>query len=443
MKIALPQNKRTRLAVKNIGISIFIKGGSIFISFVLVPLTLGYLNPYEYGVWLTLNSVLSWVYMFDIGLGNGLRNKLTEALANQDYELGKIYVSTTFFFMFIIGGGFYGLFSIAQIFLNWHTILNVQPESIPNLNSIITVVFAFVSGNFIFKTIGVIYTSHQYPAANDFITFCGNLLSLIIIYILTKTTNGSLQWVAYSFSGIPVLVYIFVIPITFKIFPKIKPSISYIKFKYGKSLMGLGIKFFIIQIATVIVLMSSNILISKIFGPEEVTPYNIAFKLFSIVTFGFGILMSPLWAAVTDAMTRNDYGWIKNILKKFMLLWLLSIIGVIILIFISPYIYKIWLHSEVEVPMILSIFSGVYVTIMVGLSIFANIVNGFGKLRIQFIFSTIEAIIYIPLSIILSHYIGISGIIIALCITMSLGFFWAPYQTFRLLNRTATGIWNK
>ena len=82
---------------KNVIASFVLNGGSILISFVLVPMTLGYLNEYEYGVWLTLNSILSWIYIFDIGLGNGLRNRLTEALARNDFKSAKIYVSTSFF----------------------------------------------------------------------------------------------------------------------------------------------------------------------------------------------------------------------------------------------------------------------------------------------------------------------------------------------------------
>ena len=43
------------------------KGGTILISLILVPMTLSYLNPYEYGIWLTLSSTLAWIYTFDIG----------------------------------------------------------------------------------------------------------------------------------------------------------------------------------------------------------------------------------------------------------------------------------------------------------------------------------------------------------------------------------------
>ena len=90
-----------------------LKGGSIAISLLLVPLTLSYLNEYEYGVWLTLSSVLSWIYILDIGLGNGLRNKLTEAIALDDLKLAKIYVSTTFysltFIVIVIYAVFWGI----------------------------------------------------------------------------------------------------------------------------------------------------------------------------------------------------------------------------------------------------------------------------------------------------------------------------------------------
>ena len=60
---------------KNIVVSAGIKIADTMVHLLLVPLTLGYLNAYEYGIWLTLNSILAWINSFDIGLGNGLRNK--------------------------------------------------------------------------------------------------------------------------------------------------------------------------------------------------------------------------------------------------------------------------------------------------------------------------------------------------------------------------------
>ena len=110
-------NERTIKAKKNILASLLLKGCSMMVSFMLIPLTLGYLNTYEYGVWLVLSSFMQWIDFFDIGLGNGLRNKLSESLAKNDYEKGRIYVSTTFVSLFIIVLLLYLLFYLINFWI--------------------------------------------------------------------------------------------------------------------------------------------------------------------------------------------------------------------------------------------------------------------------------------------------------------------------------------
>lgn len=415
------------------------------ISFLLVPITLGYLDSFEYGVWLTLNSVLSWIYLFDVGLGNGLKNKLTEAIAYKDFQTAKKYIASSFLIMLLIGAIFYGLFTICQIFLDWHEILNVPADKIPKLKSIVTVVFAFIIGNFIFRTIGIIYVSKQYPAANDLIGFVGSLISLLIVFILSKTTMSSLKWVAYTFSGIPLAVYILALPFTFKLYPELKPRLVDFMIRetaYWRPLVSLGLKFFILQISYIITYMSSNILISHLYGPQEVTPYNIASKLFSIPIIGFTIVLTPFWSAITDALTRLETDWIKQIVKKLLYFLILITLATIILIAISPVIYKIWIGNEICIPASLSILFGIYSIVYNLTNLFNYISNGYGKLKLQVIFSCIQSLVFIPLAYFLGTNIGINGVIIALIIVVALNLFWGPIQTFKLVNKKASGIWN-
>jgi len=63
-------HQRTIRAKKNIGISFISKAVSILISFLIVPLTLSYVGKVEYGIWMTLSSIIHWFTFFDIGLGN-------------------------------------------------------------------------------------------------------------------------------------------------------------------------------------------------------------------------------------------------------------------------------------------------------------------------------------------------------------------------------------
>lgn len=75
---------------------------SIIIKVISVPITLAYINVSQYGIWITMSSLIVWLGFFDIGLTQGLRNKFAEALAKGDDDLAQIYVSTTYAILFII-----------------------------------------------------------------------------------------------------------------------------------------------------------------------------------------------------------------------------------------------------------------------------------------------------------------------------------------------------
>ena len=436
-------DKRTKKAAKNILASILFKGGSILTSLILVPLTLSYLNSYEYGVWLTLSSILSWIYILDIGLGNGLRNKLTEVLALKNLRLAKIYVSTTFFALTVLIFFIYMLFLLINQWIDWNIILNVDPNKVPNLNSIVVIVFAFFCASFILKTIGNIYMAYQQPAINDLLLLLGNIISLVLIYICTLFIPGSLEKVAILFSAAPVIVFLFAVPITFLKYKEIRPSFVFVQPKYLKELMSLGGQFFIIQISCLIIFMTSNVIISQLFGPEQVTPYNIAFKYFSVINIGFTIVLSPLWSAVTEAYTLKDMDWIRNIVKKTILIWALFVVLTVVMLLFSAPVYRLWVGDNISISIGLSIVCGMYVTISNWNNIFAYMLNGLGKIRLQLYCSIVAGILFFPLAYYLGHKMGTAGVMVAMCCCLFIVSVYAPIQFWKIISNRATGIWIK
>src|SRR5512133_1004899 len=95
-------DQRSINAKKNILVLSIVKGLSIAISLFIVPITIHYVNPTRYGIWLTLSSMVGWFSFFDVGLGHGLRNKFAEAVTNGKDELARIYVSTTYAILSLI-----------------------------------------------------------------------------------------------------------------------------------------------------------------------------------------------------------------------------------------------------------------------------------------------------------------------------------------------------
>lgn len=96
-------HERSARIKKSIVASGSVKGASVLINLALVSVTLSILSAERYGVWITLSSVIAWFNFMDIGLGNGLRNKFAEALAEGDQARARSYVSTTYFTLAFMG----------------------------------------------------------------------------------------------------------------------------------------------------------------------------------------------------------------------------------------------------------------------------------------------------------------------------------------------------
>lgn len=437
-------HERSVRAKKNIALSFVFKGFSILISLMLVPMTLNYLNATEYGIWLTLSSILTWINFFDIGLGNGLRNKLTEALTLGDKTKAQIYVSTTFAILTLIVLAFFLIFICINPFLNWASILNTAPEMATGLSKVVIIVFSFFCLQFVLKTVGIIFIAAQKPALNDFLGVLGSAISLGIIYLLTLFTKGSLYNVAFVFSMAPAIV--FLIAYFFIFYSKYKflcPTIATVKFRYSKDLMGLGMKFFIIQIACLVVFTTSNIIITQILGPAEVTTYNIAFKYFSVITMVFTIFLNPFWNAYTEAWLRDDIAWIKNSMKRSLQVWGILVVGTIIMVFCSSWIYRLWIGTDIGIPLSLSIGCAVYVIISNWIGLFYMFINGVGYLLVQLISYIVATIIMIPLAIYLCKIYGVEGVLYSMSCVLLVSAIFGPLQTVKLLNKTAKGIWTK
>ncbi len=437
-------HERSVKAKKNILASFLIKGLGIAISLVLVPLTINYINPSRYGIWLTLSSIIGWFSFFDIGFGNGLRNKFTEAQAKGEVELARIYVSTTYAILSIIIGIVMVLFLCINPLINWAKILNTTQDMAGELSILVIIVFVFFCLRFVFQLINTILIANQEPAKAAFFDFLGSLFSLLIIFILTKTTSGNLIYLGTVLSFTPVLVLLFsslwFFSHTYKNFA---PSIKHVKFRYARNLMSLGIKFFIIQIAALVLFNTNNIIVTQLFGPEEVTTFNVSFKLFSVITMIFSIIAGPLWSAFTDAYAKEEFAWIKTTLSKMKKVWGLLIIFTILVLLSSPWIYKMWVGSSVTIPFALSAAMSSYVIVYIWQTIHVFFLNGIGKIKLQLYLVIFSGLINIPLAIILGKKIGLVGITLtSTFLFIFMGIFFS-IQTQKILNKTAVKIWNK
>jgi O-antigen/teichoic acid export membrane protein len=441
-------HERSIKAKKNILASFLIKGGSIGISLLLVPLTINYVNSSRYGIWLTLSSIVAWLSFFDIGLTQGLRNRFAEARAKNDDSIAQVYVSTTYALLTIIFILIWFLFLLCNNFLNWSKILNVSADMQPEISFLAVIVFTYFCLSFVLKIISTILLADQKPAKSSLIDFLGQVFSLLFILILVKTTEGSLLKLGIALCVSPLIVLIGANLLLFKgVYQKYRPVFSKVRFVYAKDLFNLGLIFFLIQFAAIIQFQTANIIIARNFGTEDVTAYNIVYKYFSVLNMIFTIFITPFWSASTEAYQKNDIQWIRNGIKKYNQVNLLLVLAGLVMLIFSQTVYRLWLgEGKVDITFSLSLWGFLYFNVMMFGGKYVNFLNGISALRIQFISSVFSPFIYIGIAVILIKYynLGVYSLFIASILASFNGFILAPLQYNRIIvKKSKLPIWYK
>jgi len=416
-------HKRSVKARKNILASFVIKGISILIGLIFVPLLYNHLGPVEYGIWITLTSIIAWVIYFDIGLGNGLRNRFAEALAKNEHQKARIYVSTTYAGFTIIFGTIFIIILILNPFLNWSTILKAPPELEHQLSFLAVFVLGFFLLRFILQLLMVILMADQRAALSGAIGPASNLLSLLGTVFVILFATPTLLNLGMVMSAAPLIIlgtatiYFFS-----RDYKRYRPSIKTIRFKYFKDLANLGIRFFIIQVTVVIIMSTNSIIITQVVGPEAVSQYHIANKYFGIAMMLFVIISNTYWSAYTEAYVKKEFTWIKKVNRNLIMVW-----------------------GEVGIPFMLSVMMALFNAVYIWYIIFIYFINATGKITLQLYISVVVAIFNIPLSIFLAGPMGMgaAGVVLGSALTYLPGAIIAPFQYYKIVNQKDTGIWAK
>jgi len=437
--------KRSSLLQKNILASFLIKGWSAIIVLLMVPATLHCLGDYKNGIWLTISSILLWIDNMDIGLGNGLRNKIAEYLAHGEVEHTRSLISSTFAMLTCIIIPVLLILLLLIYVCDPYPIFNASPSKVAHLEQVLMVTVTLVCTSFIFKLIGNFYMGLQLPAISNLLVALGQTLALLGTYIVLWSGSHSIMHIALVNTVAPLIVYLLAFPYTFLYkYPHLCPSFRLINLQEAKTVINMGVQFFIMQISGVILFMTSNILISNFFSPEMVTPYQITYRYFSVLLVIFTVVCMPFWNATTDAYQRNDMEWIRKATKKLRLMTIGFLFCLVVMILLSDTIYAIWIDRQTVIDIKMSIVMAVYIFILIYSMRYSYFINGIGKLRLQLYFTAAAAIVFIPIAYLTTQWShDIIWFMIVMCLVNIPGLIVNRIQFSKLINGKAKGIWNK
>lgn len=389
------------------------KGTAVAAMFISVPLTLGYLGPERFGLWMAISAVIAMLGFADFGLGNGVLNSVSHASGRNDKVAIHKFVSNGFIMLSTIAVLLLLIFLVLYRHVPWPSVFNVSSTTAALESGPVVLVLAIC----FFATLPLgatqkIQLGLQRGHWGNMWEAVGSVSGLIGIVIATQLQAG-LQWIALSMAGMPLF---FRAVNTFLFFgfqeKSLRPRFNHFEFVVIKRLIRTGVLFFVLQVAVIVGFQSDNIIIARILGVEAVAGYDVALKLSTLPAMLVGLVVVAQWPAYGEALTRGDSNWIRRTFVKTIRRSLLIALPFALVLFIwGDVLIRIWAGPEVVPSTTLLAGMSIWSVMLVLGSVNAALLNGLHVVKFQAVNSLLMATANILISIYLVGKIGTVGAI--------------------------------
>lgn len=380
---------------------------------VTVPLTLTYLGAERFGVWMTIGSLAALLSFLDLGVGNGLVNRVAKARVETEHTTLPSVISHGLLMLLTVGV-FVGvlLFCLVQYLPVSRLIMVSNPAVVAEARTSILVFCAIFAASIPIGGLQKVFQGLQLTWVGYVAKGLGAILSLLLVYFLAKHKVGVpvLLLATYGVQTLVLLLLLYRLAKT--------KLLCYPQYRVGrfihetKELFGVGGLFFVLQIGYLVGWSSDSIIVSSILGAAEVTNLAIVQRLFQFVFLPLSIINSPLWGAYADANAKGDHDFISRTFRgSIARTTVLAAAGCISLVLLSPIIFKVWLHGNVHIPFSLVATYGIWIFIQCVFIPVSMLLNGTGVVIIQVMVVVAFCVICLPLKFYLAHQVGTLGVI--------------------------------
>lgn len=445
-------NKDDRNVCAHILYAFVIKGISLVVSLFSMPLYIKYFNnDTVLGLWVTILSVLSWINICDLGLGNGMRNRLTEAVSLKNTELGKTYISSTYVITAaIIIPVIITIICIIK-FADINSFFNISRDEISEscLFVSLCILLLGIGINFVLRIVNYTLYAIQKSSINNLLSLFTSLLPLLYVLMFNGSGNSQRNLITLSVVhaislNLP-LVAATILLFSGKQLREYRPSLKYFDFSTAKSMLGFGLQFFMAQIFFMILMSTNEIIITRLFSAEYVVEYSIYYRIFHVIGSLFTLALTPIWSKVTKDFAEKNYKKIRTTNHILYAVSVLAVVGEFIAVVVLQPIVNIWLGDEaIPVNNFTAIVFAIFGSLYIINTVLTTVANGIGCLKTQIYFYGIGAILKIPVIYLVSTVwnnwsvvvLFNSIILLAFCIFQ---FFWIEIKINNLIKSKNNG----
>jgi O-antigen/teichoic acid export membrane protein len=383
---------------------------SVTATLMIVPVVLHHLGHERYGVFATITAIAGLVGWADLGLGNGLISEVAAAQGRDDSDSTARAVSTAFFALLGLAIALGVSFAALYPFVPWASVFNVGGSAASGVGAAAA---AFAVGVLLALPLGVVQRA-ELGMQEMFVASAwqalGAVLGLIGV-IMAVSFDASLGYIVLAVAVAPALALagngreLF-----FRRHPWLRPTWRRVDWDTARSLLRIGSLFFVLQVAVAVAYESDALVLAQILGPAAVTTYSVTMRVFLIVPALAGFVLTPLWPAYGEAISRGDAEWVRQTLRRAVKGGLLlSVSGAALLALVARPFIDIW--AGFRPPYLLVLAAAIWVVVMTVGVVLAAFFNGARVVRAQIGLALLLMTANLGFSIGFTRWIGVSGVI--------------------------------
>ncbi len=377
-----------------------------------IPLTIHYLGDERFGLWMTINSLLAIASFADLGIGNGVLNVISNAYGKNDWRRIRLAISSGFAVLAAIGAASFAIIAVSLRFISVADSFKLTTDvARAEAGPALLVFGACFAVNIPLDLIQRVQLGLQQGFRMNLWQACGSVVGLIGVMISIHV-HAPLSVLVGSLAGGPLLATaINGLHFFGTARPDIRPRLKLVSIAEAKFIVKFGSLFFLLQLVAAAAYSSDNLVIAQTLGASHVTDYSIAQKMFLLISTTVAILITPLWPAYGEAISRGEFSWVRATLRNSLLsVLMISSIGSIAVALLFSSLARWWIGREFDAPPALVCGLAVWTVVECGGNVLSMFLNGASVVRFQVIVASLFGVVCVAVKIYSTRRFGIVAV---------------------------------
>lgn len=423
LRLGAGYSPRTRRLLGTAAASYGARFGAAATLIITIPLANATMAPDRFGVWMMLGAMLGFFAFADLGIGNGVLNRVSEAAHRQQPEeasrIMRAGYACTFAASLLLctAWGLWVALADDPLAFAGSVAEPLRTEALRGFTAFVLLLALNLPLQLVQK-FQLAYQDGHWVGVSQLACSLASLAALPI----ALWNRADLATLMFCTLGLQAAVNA-VSTLWWFARSGLAPQLAEARVERHTlaPLLRTGGLFFALQLSAAFAFQSDAFVITQLLGPAAYGEFAAIQRIFLSMSTLVGAALVGLWPAFGHALTSGDVAWARKAYFRALLIGVGSMGGLSVLVTLGmPWIASDWLRAAVPPPLALPLVLSVWAVLETAGQVTGSLLNGAGMVRVQVVVAVAMAATSFGVKWLLVPVLGAWGAVVATIAAYSL-----------------------